>query len=136
MNTNKKMTRFVLPALGVLALATSGLLADEQLKQDISRFWDVAETEIVSPRPYVDTRTIRHYDPRPQGQVPSCHPNRSSAVVVESPEPRPSMEAKQTSDESEESGHFGVRLFGSLQLFDFVWGSEESNETNELSGRR
>jgi|APSaa5957512622_1039677.scaffolds.fasta_scaffold06537_2 hypothetical protein len=136
--------RNTLLATGLAAISLTTHLQAAQpagrLEGQISRFWNVAEEKVAqkavpptrpAPEPTVRCRPLPCRKPRPL-----CHPpRRACRQPVKRPISRPAVDVRQSQDQRDRKGQWGINLLGGLNLFNVTWQERSQHDHDGLSGR-
>lgn len=131
----KYMKRILLFALCAAGSALSGsntteLPSQARARAQMARFWQVAESRVAE----AETTPVRASAVEASPVRPLNPVNPSYYRPAPLPPP-PTVTMVQSVDRNQDSGHFGLQLFGGLRLFDFTWGDESVREKDAIEGR-
>lgn len=106
-------------------------LGSSSIDQSIANFWEVSEEEARERLPSRARPAVPRYVPPPARHT-QCSPSR---VVYEVDDGRDSHRVDQSRSGGSSRGHFGLNLFNSIPVFDFVWGEDRRSESDRYSGK-
>lgn len=135
--------------LAVCAIPRVGAQDHSDIAAQCTRFWGVAEQRIAEKPLQMEVTERTETVERPRVYCPPCNPQpgvcRSqvcpappavTSVTTHSTRqpPRPAVDVEQSARSRNQEKSFGLRLFGGLEVFDFVWRDRGTNRTDSIRG--
>ena len=143
----------MLAATGMLvacAIPQAGAQNHSDIAAQCGRFWGVAEQRLADKPMEMEvterTETVerpRVYCPPSYSQPAPCRPSvcppppAVTSVTTRSTHqpPRPAVDLEQSAQSRDQEKSFGLRLFGGLDVIDFVWRDRGTRRTDSINGR-
>ncbi len=135
--------------LAACAIPRIGAQDHSDIAAQCSRFWGVAEQRIAEKPLAMEVSERTETVERPRVYCPPCRPQPGTcrsqvcpappvvtSVTTQSTRPpaRPAVDLEQSARSRNQERSFGVRLFGGLDLIDFVWRDRGTSRTDSIRG--